>query len=167
NYEVMDSSGGLVISGSFQPGDTLAFRGIEFNLEGQPQAADEFIVSASSFQDVFTTIERLATSIEQTVLDDTSRAEVNNGVNAGLRDLDQALGNVLDVRTQVGSRLAAIEAQVDNNGAFALTMQSTIAAIEDLDYAEAISRLSAQTQTLEAAQRSFVITQQLSLFNFL
>ena len=38
--------------------------------------------------------------------------------------------------------------------------------IEDLDYAEAISRLSAETTTLEAAQQSFVLTQQLSLFNY-
>jgi flagellar hook-associated protein 3 FlgL len=81
-------------------------------------------------------------------------------------NVDQALGNVLDVRTQVGSRLAAIETQLDSNGAMALTLQSTLAQIQDLDYAEAISRLSAQATTLEAAQQSFIRTQQLSLFNF-
>ena len=70
------------------------------------------------------------------------------------------------MRTQVGSRLAAIENQVDSNGAFALAMQASLAEIEDLDYAEAISRLTAETTTLEAAQKSFVITQKLSLFNY-
>ena len=55
---------------------------------------------------------------------------------------------------------------MDNNGALKLTMQSALAEIQDLDYAEAISRLSAESVTLEAAQKSFVRTQQLSLFNF-
>ena len=77
-----------------------------------------------------------------------------------------ALGNILDVRTQVGSRLAAIESQADSNGAFVLTMQSTLAEIRDLDYAEAISRLTAESTTLEAAQQTFIRTQQLSLFNY-
>ena len=166
NYEVRDSGGGLVASGAYQSGDNIAFRGIEFNLTGQPEAADEFVVSPSRFQSVFATIDNLATALEQPVSDDASRAAMNNDVNASLLSIDEALGNVLDVRTQVGSRLAAIESQLDANGAFALSMESTLADIEDLDYAEAISRLSAETTTLEAAQKSFVLTQQLSLFNY-
>ena len=51
-------------------------------------------------------------------------------------------------------------------GSFALTLEETLAGIEDLDYAEALSRLSLEATTLEAAQQSFVRTQQLSLFNF-
>ena len=81
-------------------------------------------------------------------------------------DIDQALGNILEVRTRVGSRLAAIEDQADANSAFALSMQTALADLEDLDYAEAISRLGAQSTTLEAAQKSYVLTQQLSLFNY-
>jgi flagellar hook-associated protein 3 FlgL len=75
-------------------------------------------------------------------------------------------GKVLDVKTQVGSRLSAIDSQGDSNGAFALTVQSTLGELEDLDYAEALSRLSLQMTTLEAAQQTFIRTQQLSLFNF-
>jgi flagellar hook-associated protein 3 FlgL len=166
NYEVLDSAAGLVTSGSFQSGDTLAFRGLEFSLSGDPDAGDEFIVTASRFQDIFSTIDRLASAIEQTVSDDTSRIVMNNSINAGLLNIDQAIGKVLEVRTQVGSRLAVIENQIDSNGAFALTFQETIASIEDLDYAEALSRLSIEATTLEAAQKSFVRTQSLSLFNY-
>ena len=42
-----------------------------------------------------------------------------------------------------------------------------LAGIEDFDYAEAISRLGHQMTTLEAAQKSFVATRQLSLFQYL
>jgi len=165
-YDVLDSSGVVIDSGTYASGDTIAFRGIEFTLAGTPQAADEFVAAPSRNQDVFSMIDGLATAIEQTVTGDVSRTVMNNSVNAALLNLDQALGNILDVRTRVGSRLAAIESQVDSNGAFALNMQSTLAAIQDLDYAEAISRMSAEATTLEAAQQSFIRTQQLSLFNY-
>ncbi len=167
NYEVVDSGGGTVLSGGYQSGDTIAFRGIEVTLTGQPAAGDEFIASPSRFQDVFSTIDAIATAMERSVNDDVSRAAMGNELNGGLIDIDQAIGNILDIRTQVGSRLAAAETQVDANGAYALITQETLAEIEDLDYAEAISRLTLQVSTLEAAQQSFVRTQSLSLFNYL
>ncbi len=166
NYEVLDSAAAVVSTGTFQDGDTLAFRGIEFSLSGQPQAGDEFTVSPSRYQDVFSMVDQLATALETGSTDPASQAMVNNGINAGLQNIDQAIGNILDVRIQVGSRLAAIENQVDSNGAFKLNYQDTLASIEDLDYAEALSRLSLEVTTLEAAQQSFVRTQSLSLFNY-
>ena len=166
NYEVLDSAAGVVTTGSFQAGDTIAFRGIEFTLNGQPQGADEFAINPSRMQDVFTMVEQIASAIENPVSGDTSRALLNNGVNSGLLNIDQAIGNILDIRTQVGSRLAAIEDQIDSNGAFKLSYQETLASIEDLDYAEALSRLSLEATTLEAAQQSFIRTQSLSLFNY-
>lgn len=166
NFEVLDSSATVVSSGAFQPGDTIAFSGIEFRLDGQPQGGDEFSVAPSRFQDIFASLDQLASAVELSVTDDASRAAVNNGVNSGLLNIDQAIGQVLDVRTQVGTRLAAIEDQIDSNGAFALNYQETLASLEDLDYAEALSRLSMEVTTLEAAQQSFVRTQSLSLFNY-
>lgn len=167
NYEIRDSSAALVGSGSFQPGDTIAFNGVEVSLDGQPQAGDEFFVAPSRFQDVFTAVDQLATALEQSVIDDTSRALLNNNVNSGLLNIDQAIGNILDVRTQVGSRLSAIDDQVDSNGAFVISYQEVLANLEDLDYAEAISRLTIESTTLEAAQQTFIRTQSLSLFNYL
>ena len=167
NYEVLDSAAAVVTTGTFQSGDTIAFRGIEFSLDGDPAAGDEFEVAPSRFQDVFSMVSDLADAVESTVNDDTSRAAMSNGINAGILNIDQALGNSLDIRTQVGSRLAAIENQEDSNGAVALTLQEALANIEDLDYAEALSRLSQQITVLEAAQQSFIRTRNLSLFNYL
>jgi len=166
SYEVLDASAAVVSSGTFQPGDTLAFRGIEFSLDGEPAAGDEFSISPSAYQDVFSMVDQLASTLEQGGTDAASQAVVNNGINTALQNIDQAIGNILDVRIQVGSRLAAIENQVDSNGAFALNYRDTLASIEDLDYAEALSRLSLEVTTLEAAQQSFIRTQSLSLFNY-
>jgi len=166
-YEVRDSSAALVSTGAWQAGDNIVFNGIEFGLQGAPAAGDEFVVAPSAYRDVFTTVERLADAVGTSVNDDAGQAQMVNGINAALLNIDQAIGNIVDVRTQVGSRLAVIEKQADTNGAFSLTLQETLAGIEDLDYAEALSRLSLEVTTLEAAQQSFVRTQQLSLFNLL
>ena len=112
-------------------------------------------------------MQQLIAAVETTVTDDTSRARMSNGINAGLQDVDQSIGNVLDVQTRIGSRLAAIDNQRDTNGALALTVQETLGSIEDLDYAEAISRLTLESTTLEAAQKSFIATQRLTLFDYI
>jgi len=45
--------------------------------------------------------------------------------------------------------------------------QKALSSIEDLDFAEAVSRLNLQLTGLQAAQQSFARIQNLSLFNFL
>ncbi|MES9965545.1 MAG: flagellin [Candidatus Sedimenticola sp. 20ELBAFRAG] len=47
------------------------------------------------------------------------------------------------------------------------SMQENRSKIEDLDYAEAITRFSQLQTSLEAAQKTFITLQGLSLFNFL
>lgn len=167
SYEVIDSGGAVIASAAFESGDSIAFQGIEFTLTGEPAAGDEFELAPSRFQSVFDTVRQLADAVDSPVTDNASRAALSNAVNTGLQQIDQALGNVLDVRTRVGSRLAAIESQGESNGAFALALQSTLGELEDLDYAEALSRLSMEMTALEAAQQSFVETRGLTLFNFL
>jgi flagellar hook-associated protein 3 FlgL len=167
NYEVVDSGGAVISSAAFESGDTISFRGIEFSIKGEPAANDEFAVLPSRYEDIFTTVASLADSVDTPITDDASRAAMTNRINSEILGIDQALGKVLDIRTQIGSRLSAIETQVDSNSAFALGLEETLGEIEDLDYAEALSRLSVQATMLEAAQQAFVKTRGLSLFNYL
>jgi len=48
-----------------------------------------------------------------------------------------------------------------------LQYQTTLSSLRDLDYSKALSDLTLQQTTLQAAQQSFVKIQSLSLFNFL
>lgn len=165
DYEVVDAGSTVVATGTHQPGAAIGFRGIEFYLDGQPATGDEFAITPSSNQDMFTSIQQLVQAIETDVVDSSTRATLNNGINAALLNIDQAIGRILDVRTQVGARLAAVDNQTDSNAAFKLNVSGTLGALEDLDYAEALSRLSFEASTLEAAQKSFIATQRLSLFD--
>lgn len=166
NYEVLDSGAAVVATGTFESGGTIAFSGIQLSIDGDPAAGDQFDVSPSANDNIFAMIDSLASAVELSVSDESSRAAMNNGINAGILAIDQAIGNVIDVRTRVGSRLAAIDGQNDANSSTILTLQETIADLQDLDYAEALSRLTLEASTLEAAQQSFIRTQNLSLFNY-
>jgi len=90
-----------------------------------------------------------------------------NGTSATthLAQLDRILGNVLDVRSQLGARLNVLDSQDETNQSLKLNIQTTKSEIEDLDIAEAISRFNVQIASLEAAQQAFLRVQNLSLFN--
>ncbi len=167
NYEVLDSSATVVTTGSYESGQSIEFRGLGVQLDGAPAAADEFAVQPSRYQNVFQTVLNIVESLEQGATNADSRVDLSNALNLGIQEIDVALDNLSDIRTQVGVRLSVIETQSDANNAASVFTQTTISELEDLDYAEALSRLSIQATTLEAAQKSFTLTHQLSLFQFL
>jgi len=74
---------------------------------------------------------------------------------------------VIDTQTTIGARLNSIDQQREVNETISFNMQKTLSEVQDLDYAEAISRLVQQEAGLQAAQQTFVRVQGLSLFNFL
>jgi flagellar hook-associated protein 3 FlgL len=74
---------------------------------------------------------------------------------------------VLTVQSDVGTRLRRTEMQTDTNEAFNYQLKETLSGLQDLDYAEAISRLNIQMLALQAAQQTFAKTQTMSLFNYL
>ncbi len=93
--------------------------------------------------------------------------EAGNPYPAALTDIDTALEQVFNTRAKVGARMNAIDEQKASNDAFDLAVTEVRSSLEDLDYAEAISRFNQQLTALQASQQAFVKIQDLSLFNFL
>ena len=67
----------------------------------------------------------------------------------------------------MGSRLNAIDNQLNQNLDMITQNKGVKSSIQDLDMAEAISRLNQQTVALQASQQSYNRVQNLSLFNYL
>lgn len=165
------------ISFKHQTGDTnpdLALDlGIELMVQGQPvssptttiplTAKDSFSVKASTNQDIFTTLYNLITTLRGT----GNNAAITNANNTALSNIDLAQENILSLRSTAGSTMKEVEAQRSTNDDFATQFKSTLSDLQDLDYAKAISDLTQKQVALEAAQKSFVKIQGLSLFNFL
>ena len=112
--------------------------------------------AGTGFRDVFTSLYELATDLEANMPDSSS-----------LTELDNAIENILGIRAQAGARLNAIDREREVNDSMLFELEQARSAVEDIDFAEAASRLSRQSLVLQAAQQSFVRVQSLSLFNFL
>ena len=166
-YQVMDSTPAVIAGGTYESGDTISFAGASLKFDGLPADGDSFDVTPSVKQDMFTSIQMIADDLKNSGAWPAETAAVNNGMAQALNNLDQALGHVLEVRSDVGVRLSQVDNQRSINDSFTLQLQDTLSDIQDVDYAEAISRLNLQLTALQAAQQTYVKVQGLSLFNYL
>ncbi len=167
-YLVEDSAGNVETSGNYADGELIAFNGIQTNVRGTPNVGDAISISPSVNQDVFHTVRDLADAMENIGANTPAdMARLNNAVNRFFVAVDSGMVNLNQFRAQVGSRLNALDSQESLNEDFMLELKSTISEVEDLDYAEAITRLTQQQTALEAAQQSYIRIQGLSLFNVL
>jgi flagellar hook-associated protein 3 FlgL len=167
DYEVRDGGGALVAAGTHASGQAIAFAGISFDLAGAPATGDRFTVAPSSSQDLFTTVGRLIETLDASISDPAARAISSTRVGQALNDIDGAVNHLVDVRANVGSRLRALDEEAAINDGFSLQLTETVSSLRDLDYAEALSKLSQQLLGLEAAQQTYTRIQGLSLFRYL
>ena len=166
-YVVLDSTSAVVAGGAYQSGASIAFNGMQTKVDGIPNNGDRFTLSQSANQDIFTTVQNLVNALAIGGGSPAAQARINNAIGRTLADIDQAAGNILNVRARVGARLNTIDSQQNTNDAFTLQLEQTLSSVQDLDYAEAASRLNLQQLVLQAAQQAFIKVQGLSLFNFL
>ncbi len=169
-FEVDNNTTGAVNILGVQPyteDALISFDGLEVAISQAPATGDSFTVNASRNQSVMTTLSDLVNNIRLSTDSFAGDAQYEQGIANALNNIDRSMDNIINIRTKVGARLNSIDAQKDDNDARQLQFTTVKSQIEDLDFAEAISRLTFQTTALQAAQQSFVRVQNLSLFNFL
>lgn len=166
-YTVQDGGGNPVVSGDYVSGATIAFAGAQVTVTGTPADGDRFSVEPAGYRDIFSIIQGAARTLAEAADDPSARAGLHSALDRGLTELDGALEQVLLQRARVGGRLSLIEGQTQANEAFQAAATEALSNAQDLDYAEAAARLQLQLVGLEAAQRSFLAIQGLSLFRLL
>jgi flagellar hook-associated protein 3 FlgL len=168
-FDVIDTTTATTVlaAQTYVENGAIAFNGIQTSINGIPATGDTFTISPSLSQDVFATISNMVDGLETYLATPDGMARLHNVMNRGLTDLDQAMTQTLNVRARAGSRLNTIDTQKDSNELYLLQAQTSLSEAQDLDYAEAASRLNRQILALQAAQQTFVKVQGLSLFNFL
>lgn len=164
---VRRSDGAIVDSGPYVSGDDITIEGMTFTITGSPMSGDQFVVESRATQSVFETFDKLLVGLEQLGDSGPESIELSEVIGASLDSMDNTLNQMLQARTSVGSRLNVAENTLNVHLDVELLNQEILSDIRDLDYEEAISRLSYQSFVLEAAQQSFSRIANLSLFNFL
>ncbi|CAK0771059.1 flagellar hook-associated protein 3 FlgL [Gammaproteobacteria bacterium] len=165
-YQIKDSSGSVVGVGNYQSGKPITFNGVQTSITGAPAVGDNFVISPATRQDVFSTLNALASTLEHATGEHTG-SMVASAVSRALQDTDQAHSRLLDTRAAIGSRLNRVTNAKDSNENFSIQLNSALSTLEDLDYTTAVANLNLQTMGLQAAQQAYVKVSGLSLFSHL
>jgi len=167
----------------FEPGDSISFSGlhpafgiggapgdfgVSVTIQGEPASGDAFTLRASGTESVFDTLASLIQNLENGNPAGTMGGTfLGNEIGRLLNQISNIEDNFLRVRASIGTRLAEIDDLHQLGQNMNLQYEETLSRLQDLDYAEAITRLTRQQMELQAAQQSFTRIAQLSLFNYL
>jgi flagellar hook-associated protein 3 FlgL len=157
-YQPGNPTPALVMS---DPGPVLNFNGLSVSVGGVAAAGDHFEVYAPS-KNVFDNFALFVDALQR-----PGSTGIISGVEFIMGNLDFGIDTVSRVRAQIGSQLVELDQLKDMNSEMNIEYSDTLSRLQDVDYAEAISRMTQQRTYLEAAQQTFMKVSGLSLFNYL
>lgn len=126
---------------------------------GNPGGKDVFV----AIQDV---IQNLRGQNPPSVTNPTGKFSAEDLTNS-IGNIDAAMDNILLKRTDIGARLNTLDNLSNSAGDFEYIYTARLSQLQDVDYAEAISRFSRYQMQLEATQITFRQASQMSLFSLI
>ncbi len=128
---------------------------------------DKFVLESTQNQGLLTTVSRFSESMKAVENTQQSKDELAKMIAKTLTNLENVMTNIASVQGDVGARQNMLESTKELNLDIELNSQLVLSQLEDLDYAEASTRLQMQTFVLSAAQQSFIKISELSLFKYM
>ena len=166
-YEVRNSAGEVVQSGSYNESAQISFNEINLTITGTPVAGDKIDVRPAEYSDIFTTLQKLVEQLAAPIDKGSQQATLTTNLSQSMNEMDQVLDKFLGARAVLGNRLQQLDVRANENIDAKIRYDRSISELKDLDYAQAASRLNMQMTGLQAAQQSYVKVKGLSLFNYL
>jgi flagellar hook-associated protein 3 FlgL len=164
--DAIDFSGLNVPYGS--PAQTIGDFGISVTIDGEPASGDAFKIRASESQSVFDTLANTIKLLESgKPIETMGNVQFHNELGSILTSLSRAEDSILSARAVFGTGLSEVDSLDSVGGSLDLQYEETLSRLQDLDYAEAITKLTRQQMELQAAQQSFSKISQLSLFDYI
>jgi flagellar hook-associated protein 3 FlgL len=157
----------VVSTGTYTSGQAISFAGVQVTLSGSPAAGDSFTVAPSTDQSIFTTVQNLATALQQSTATPAGQTQLGNAITTAINGIDQALNNSQTIQASVGARLNNITTAQSVGTSQQTQLKESISNLQSLDYASAVTSLDSQNTTLQAAMEAYTQTEGLSLFKYL
>lgn len=148
--------------------DPVVFRGVHIKFDGVAVGGETIEVTPQANQQkqgILDTIANLRMALENSPNTPAGNLQVRDSIAEALTNLDNGMTVVDSTRGDIGARLNVVESTQTDNEDVTLVNKGVQADLRELDYAEALSRLSFQSVILEASQQSYVKIAGLSLFN--
>ena len=152
-------------SGAFTPGLNIQFDGISVAIAGAPVDGDNFSVApATNSLKLFDVLDRAVNELNTPLRNSAQIQQSNVG---RLRDLDAVMGNLQNVRSQVGERLNNLDGTETRLAALKQYSTEERSAAEDLDMVQGISDFQNQQSGYDTALKTYAMVQRMSLFQYI
>jgi len=166
SFSVTDTdTGAIVASNNFTAGQSVAFDGLSVNISGAPVDGDQFTVAPSTNTlGVFDVLDRTIADLNTP---QRTGAQISQSNSSDLRDLDAVMGNIENIRSQVGTamnNLDSSETRISSTKEYNQAQQSNA---QDLDMVQGISDFQNQQTGYQAALQTYAMVQRMSLLNYL
>jgi flagellar hook-associated protein 3 FlgL len=163
-YQITDSGGNVVGSGTYKDGDTISFNGAQVTVNGNPAAGDTFTISPAGKQSAFAALSNLITTLNSTTL---NNGQLATQISAAIQQVNNSITNFSNVSASVGARLNSITTEQSAAATNQTNLKINIGDIVNTDYTKSTTDLSSEELALQAAQESYASIAKLSLFQFL
>lgn len=181
NYEIYDLND-PALPGSYTPlktgaiddnpqtNDFIEYAGVKVQIDGKPATGDTFTINrdpSTEKKGLLNVVADLRKALSSATDDQEGNYRIRDATAVAISNLDSVNTQVLSGQGKIGARLNVIDSTETFIDDVKLVNTGVISDLQDLDYAEALSRLSMQSTILQAAQQSYVKISGLSLFNYL
>jgi len=170
-YTINDSAGNVVtgpVGYSAVPVE-ISLAGATLTVSPQPSGSEAVRLRYSETEG--NVLNTLVANVQALRNLSSSNATENDALYANLdltlNQLDDVQARLSDSVASMGGRLNVLDAAGNSNRDFKLLTETTLSAVEDLDYTSASTELAKRQLALEASYASFAKIQGLSLFNYI
>jgi len=171
NFTITNKTTGVVVvpNTAYTSPQTVTVDGMDItltNTPGAPGPDDKFSIQPGN-QNIFETLTDLINTLKSPAGNVPQKLELTANLSQANSNIDKSLSNVLLARTGLGTALKELENLNNAGESMGVIYKQELSALQDLDYAKAITELNQNQVVLQAAQQSFVKTSSLSLFNYI
>lgn len=171
NFTITNKTTGVVVVPitAYTSPQTVTVDGMDVtltNTPGAPGPDDKFSIQPGN-QNIFETLTDLINALKSPAGNVPQKLELTANLSQANSNIDKSLSNVLLARTGLGTALKELENLNNAGESMGVIYKQELSALQDLDYAKAITELNQNQVVLQAAQQSFVKTSSLSLFNYI
>ncbi|SHE89405.1 flagellar hook-associated protein FlgL [Vibrio gazogenes] len=159
----LEQNGSAVQAGEFDPKTGINYEGVNIELKGQISPGDVIELSPRKTFNIFDSFKKAMEYSRDSVADGSATAKLHQVT----REFHAAFIHLTKVRTDIGARLNTLDIQEQEHEDFKLTLAKSKSSFEDLDYADAVIDFNENTRALQASQKAFSKTKDLTLFNYI
>jgi len=170
SYTVTNTNTGVTSASQpyTSPATVALGTGQTVEISGAPANGDSFTANQQNVGvNLFTTLSNVITALQQPVSGTFDQANLTNALTTATAQLSNAANNVSTVRAVVGAREQELSTLKTDNSTAQLQYSSTISSLTDTNIVAAYSQYSETSVALQAAEKTFVETESLTLFSII